>query len=264
MSRLEDDALTADLLMGRLRREAKAAGDPRRMGTLSRLVEACEDLLSGEAYKHAKSAGRDPEVFNPNFVRLRSNVVAAYIRLRGHLEGSGTSWTGPVAVTIRSDKDLMAYLKLREQEAKRPSQTRSRGPRSKRLEEIVDCLQNITDQATLRQALADGRQWKRELDILLASLRRLPAIDVDALREGRAGAMQPVSNCTTMLAPDDMKTLRGFLARLRDNDGLSEFGLVFRNGRVKMDIAPGTDFVLPEEISLLAKLAGLETPAGGA
>lgn len=258
MNEVDEEALTADMLMGRLKRQAESAQDSRRTGTLSRLVEACDDLLSGEAYKRAKAARRDPEVFNPNFLRLSSNIVASYIRLRGHLEGSGTSWTGPVAVTMRSDKDLMAYLKLREVEAKRPGRARSRGPRSRKLEEIVDGLQSITDQAVLRQALADARQWKRELDILLAALRRLPGIDIDALREGRATAPSSGSGGAATLAPDDIKTLRGLLGRLRDNNRLPEFGLVFRKGRVKMDFAPDTDLILPEEMSLLARLASID------
>jgi hypothetical protein len=264
MSDIEDEALTADQLMDRLRVEAGAAADNRRLGTLSRLVEACDDFLSGEAYRKAKSARREPEFFNPNFQALNSNRVEQYVRLRGFLEGGNTSWTGPVATTIRADKNLMAYLKLREQEAKRPGKPKSRGPRSRKLEEIVDGLQSITDQAALRQALADGRKWKRELDILLAALRRLPAIDVDALREGTVLSPTTVTGAPTLLAPEDSKTLRRLLARLQDSDGLSEFGLVFRNGRVKMDFAPGTDLVMPEEILLLARLADIEiaAPAG--
>lgn len=255
---VSEDLVTADTLMDRLRSEAERIGDARRLGTLSRLVEACDDLLSGEAYRKAKAARRDPEFFNPNFLRLNSNTVHQYVRLRGHVDGSGTSWTGPVATTIRAEKDLMAYLKLREQETKRPGNPRSRRPRSRKLDEIVNGLQSITDQAALRQALADGRQWKRELDILLATLRRLPAIDIDALREGKIVSPSPAAGAPGLLAPEDSKTLRKLLARLKDNKGLSDFGLIFRSGRVKMDLAPGTDLVLPEELSLLARLAGVD------
>lgn len=253
-----DDSLTAEALMNRLVSEAERIGDARRLGTLSRLVEACDELLSGEAYRRAKAARRDPEFFNPNFLRLNSNTVHQYVRLRAHLEGGRTSWTGPVATTIRAEKDLMAYLKLREQEAKRPGIARSRGPRSRKADEIVNGLQSITDQAVLRQALADGRQWKKELDIVLSTLRRLPDFDIDALKEGKVLAPGPTAGGSAALAPEDAKTLRKLLARLRDNDGLSDFGLVFRNGRVKMDFAPGSDLVLPEEMSLLAKLADVQ------
>lgn len=251
-----DNILTAETLMNRLKIEAGVLGDARRLGTLSRLVEACDDLLSGEAYRRAKEARRDPEFFNPNFLRLNSNTVHQYVRLRAHLDGGGTIWTGPVATTIRAEKDLMAYLKLREQEAKRPGNPRPRGPRSRKLDQIVNGLQSITDQAVLRQAFADGRQWKRELDILLSTLRRLPNIDVDALKEGKT-VSQP-AGVPAPIAPEDSKTLRKLMMRLRDSQGLSEFGLVFRSGRVKMDFAPGTDLILPEEISLLARLAGIE------
>lgn len=253
-----EDMLTADILMNRLMSEAERIGDARRLGTLSRLVEACDDLLSGEAYKKAKAAGRDPEFFNPNFLRLNSNTVHQYVRLRGAIGGSGTSWTGPVATTIRAEKDLMAYLKLRDQEAKRPGRPRARGRRSPKLDEIVDGLQSITDQAVVRQALADGRLWKRELDILLAALRRLPGIDIDALRKGKAVSCPPTADVPGMVAPGDSKTLRKLLTRLTDEKELRVFGLMFRNGRVKMEDGTGDDLVLPEEMSLLARLAGLD------
>lgn len=253
-----EDMLTADTLMTRLKSEAELIGDARRLGTLLRLVEACDDLLSGEAYRKAKAARRDPEFFNPNFLQLNSNTVQQYIRLRGHLDGSSTSWTGPVATTIRAEKSLMAYLKLRDQEAKRPGRPRTRGSRSRKLDEIVDGLQSITDQAVLRQALADRRRWKQELDILLATLRRLPAIDIDALREGKAVSSSTMADTPGMIAPDDSKTLRTLLARLTDNTELDMFALKFTNGRVKMEGGPGDDLVLPEEMSLLARLAGVD------
>lgn len=252
------DTITAETVMDRLISEAKRIGDGRRLGTLSRLVEACDDILSGEAYRMAKGAKVDPEFFNPNFVRLNSNAVHQYVRLRARLEGGGTSWTGPVATTIRAEKDLMAYLKLREQGVNRPGRPRSRRRRSQKLEEIVDGLQSITEQAILRQALADGRRWKRELDIVLSTLRRLPEVDIDALREGKILSGFPPADGAATLSPEDSATLRKLLARLKDNDGLSEFGLVFRNGRLKMDSAPGTDLLLPEEFSLLRRLSGTE------
>ena len=252
------DSITAESVMERLVLEAQRIGDARRLGTLSRLVEACDNLLSGEAYRQAKGAKVDPEFFNPNFLKLNSNTVNQYVRLRARLEGSGTSWTGPVATTIRAERDLMAYLKLREHEAKRPGRPGSRRRRSRKLEEIVDGIDSITDQAVLRQALADGRQWKRELDILVSTLRRLPEIDIDALREGRIVSSGSAAEGSAALAPEYMAMLRKLLSRLKDNHGLSEFGLVFRSGRLKMEYAPGTDLVLPEEISLLERLSGTE------
>lgn len=158
----------------------------------------------------------------------------------------------------------MEYLEKRQEEAKRPEKLRSRRSRSRRLDEIVNDLQSITDQAALRQALADGRQWKKELDILLATLRRLPSIDIDALREGKVSSPNSKMNGPAILAPEDSKTMRRLFARLSDNEGLAEFGLIFKSGRVKMEFAPGIDLVMPEETLLLARLAGIEPPGNAA
>jgi hypothetical protein len=260
---MSDRSLSADDLMGRLIKEGERAADSRRIATLSRLVEACDDLLSGQAYKLAKSAKRNPEFFNPNFFRLNSNAVHQYVRLRAHLDGSRTSWTGPVATTIRADRDLMAYLKMRESEVNRPATRKLRGSRSGKLEDVVNGLQSITDQAIVRQALADGRAWKRELDILLATLRLVPSIDVDALREGKTmSASEPAGTVSNAISSEESRTLKKLLIRLRDDDQLGEFGLRCRNGRVKMASGPGLDLVFPEEMALLARLAGEERSSG--
>lgn len=259
-----EQALTADALMDKLKTEAMRAADPRRLATLARLTEACDELLSGEAYKRAKAAKRNPDFFNPNFLRLNSNTVHQFVRLRAHLDGSGTSWTGPVATTIRAEKSLMDYLRLREHEAKRPRSQKSRGPRSGKLEEIVNGLQSITDQAILRQALADGRTWKRQLDILLATLRRIPSIDTQALREGNVmSSVRSETSSPNALSVEEIRALRKMLLRWRDNDQLAEFGLEFRNGRIKMEHAPGLDLIFPEEMVLLARLAGEPGPFEG-
>jgi len=252
-----NESLTAEAVMNRLLSEAERVGDPRRLGTLSRLVEACDELLSGEAYRRAKGAQRDPEFFNPNFLRLNSNTIHQYVRLRAYLDGAETTWTGPVATTIRGENDLTTYVRLREAEAKRPGKVRAKRPRARKLEEIVGSIQSITDQAVLRQALVDGRKYKRELDIVLATLRRLPDFDVDALKEGKILTSRPYDVGESIIAPEDAKTLRKLLVRFRDNTELAEFGLVYRSGRLKMDMPPGTDLVLPEEMSLLARLAGV-------
>lgn len=74
----EVETSMAETLMGQLQSEAARSGDARRIGTLARLVEACDEILSGEAYKRAKSAKVDPERFNPNFVKLNSQTIHQY------------------------------------------------------------------------------------------------------------------------------------------------------------------------------------------
>ena len=257
----ESETVTADSLMGRLQAEAKRASDVRRLGTLARLVEACDEILSGDAYKRAKSAGQDPEVFNPNFVKLNSRVIETYVRFRARLDKGKTEWIGPVATTIRGEKDLMTYLKLRDAESKRPGKPKRPTPQSRRADEIVDRIDNIHDQALLREILAKAREAKRQLNIMVDALRKHPEIDVDALREGRHSPRKIEGpRAQSAIGTDDTKLIQKLVARLRDNDELEEFDLVYRSGRVKMDIGAGLDLIYPEEMRLLERLAGLDGP----
>jgi hypothetical protein len=254
----ESGTVTADSLMSRLQTEAERASDIRRAGTLTRLAEACDEITSGIAYKRAKSAKQDPEFFNPNFVKLNSRIIEAYVRFRARLDKGETEWTGPAASTIRGDKDLMTYVKLRDAERTHSHKSKRPTPQSRRIDEIIDRIDNIHDQAILREVLAKAREAKRQLSIMVDALRKHPEIDVDALREGRHSPRkidgpQPQS----VISADDTKTIRKVVARLRDNDELEEFDLIYRSGRVKMGVGAGLDLIFPEEMKLLERLAGL-------
>lgn len=254
----ESGTVTADSLMSRLQTEAERASDIRRAGTLTRLAEACDEITSGIAYKRAKSAKQDPEFFNPNFVKLNSRIIEAYVRFRARLDKGETEWTGPVASTIRGDKDLMTYVKLRDAERTHRHKSKRPTPQSRRVDEIIDRIDNIHDQAILREVLAKAREAKRQLSIMVDALRKHPEIDVDALREGRHSPRkidgpQPQS----VISADDTKTIRKVVARLHDNDELEEFDLIYRSGRVKMGGGAGLDLIFPEEMKLLERLAGL-------
>ncbi len=254
----ESGKVTADSLMSRLQTEAERASDIRRAGTLTRLAEACDEITSGIAYKRAKSAKQDPEFFNPNFVKLNSRIIEAYVRFRARLDKGETEWTGPVASTIRGDKDLMTYVNLRDAERTYPVKSKRPTPQSRRVDEIIDRIGNIQEQAFLREVLAKAREAKRQLNIMVETLRKHPEIDVDALREGRHSPRkidgpQPQS----VISADDTKTIRKLVVRLRDNNELEEFDLIYRSGRVKMGLGAGLDLILPEEMKLLERLAGL-------
>jgi hypothetical protein len=253
----ESETATAESLMARLQAEAKRAFDERRVGTLSRLAEACDEILLGNAYKRAKSAKQDPEIFNPNFVKLNSRVIEMYVRFRARLDAK--EWTGPVATTIRGDKDLMTYVKLRDAESNRPGKPKRHTPQSRRANEIIDRIESIHDQALLREVLAKAREAKRQLDIMVAALRKHPEVDVDALREGQYTPRKINSpQAQSAIGADDTKLIRRLVTRLHDQDLLEDFDLVYRGGRVKMAMGMGLDLVPPEEMRLLERLAGLD------
>jgi hypothetical protein len=254
----ESGTVTADSLMSRLQTEAERASDIRRAGTLTRLAEACDEITSGIAYKRAKSAKQDPEFFNPNFVKLNSRIIEAYVRFRARLDKGETEWTGPVASTIRGDKDLMTYVNLRDAERTYPVKSKRSTPQYRRVDEIIDRIGNIQEQAFLREVLAKAREAKRQLNIMVETLRKHPEIDVDALREGHHSLRKiDGPRAQSALSTDDTRTIRKLVARLRDNNELEEFDLIYRSGRVKMGMGAGLDLILPEEMKLLERLAGL-------
>lgn len=256
----ESETATAESLMARLQAEAKRAFDERRVGTLSRLVEACDEILLGNAYKRAKSEKQDPEIFNPNFVKLNSRVIEMYVRFRARL--GAKEWTGPVATTIRGDKDLMTYVKLRDSESNRPGRPKRHTPQSRRADEIIDRIESIHDQALLRDVLAKAREAKRQLDIMVAALRKHPEVNVDALREGQYTPRKiDGPQAQSAIGAEDTELIRRLMTRLRDNSVLEEFDLIYRSGRVKMDMGAGLDLIYPEEMRLLERLAGLESMA---
>ncbi|TPK99837.1 hypothetical protein FJ938_23730 [Mesorhizobium sp. B2-4-14] len=253
----ETESVTADSLMAGLQREARQTGDPRPVATLARVVEACDDILSGGAARRARAAKEDPKMFDPDFVKLNPRVIGLYIRFRARLDKGPTDWSGPHPSTIRGWKELAQYVQLRAAEATRPGRPKRPSPSSRKTDEIIDGIENMHDRAQLREAVARGRETKRQLDIMVAALRRYPEIDIDALQEGRPFATKVKGpQAQSAVGLEDVKLIRRLVARLRDNDQLDEFDLIFRSGRVKRE--GGLDLVLPEEISLLERLAGLE------
>ena len=89
------------------------------------------------------------------------------------------------------------------------------------------------------------------------ALRKDPAIDIDALREGRSFATKAQGpQAQSAIGPDDVKLIRRLVSRLRDNDELEEFELIYLGGRAKRE--GGLELVLPEEMKLLERLAWLE------
>lgn len=254
---LEHESVTADSLMARLQDEAKRTGDPRPVATLAHVVEACDEILSGAAARRARAAKQDPQIFDPAFVKLNPRVIGEYIRFRARLDKGPTEWTGPHPSTIRGWKELAQYVQLRAAEAHRPGKPKRPSPSSRKTDEIVDGVENMHDRAQLREAIARGREAKRQLDIMSEAIRKYPEIDIDALREGRSFPTKVQGpQAQSAMGPEDVKLVRRLVARLQDNDQLDEFDLIYRSGRVKRE--GGLDLVFPEEMKLLERLAGVD------
>lgn len=249
---MTEAAKASATIMARLKGEAKANGSERRLGTLARLEEACDDIVSGRALDLAREHGWDKAYFMQHR-RLVARSVHEYVLMRRYIAPKSV-WNGPTKDTIAHDKNLSAYLSARDTErevARRPSR---RGTKSRAIDDIIAEKLDFNDQAAVRAALEGGRLAKRQFDTLAAFFHKLAGVD---LRQLDAFSFEDVARSIRgQIGGDDRQVLSKLVERLQNNTVLVEMGLVFRNGRVKMDYAPGTDLVRPEELTVLVRLAG--------
>lgn len=255
-----DGGSLAASMMDRLRREASSikGGSAARLGTLQRLEIACDDLLSGEAFKLAKSANVDFNQFHPGRKTLTSVAIGRYIKLRARIDGA-EDWPGPNAVTIRRDPGLMQYVRQREIEAfgdRRRSSPRT--SKARLVEEVVASISPFDDQSLIREALEEGLAARQSLNSLLAALRRIPGLSIDQLFSGEK-YIPPVS-VQPPLDNNDRIVLRELLTRLTGGLVLEECNLRYSRNRLKLAVPPSVDLVYPEEFSLLRRLAGWDEP----
>jgi hypothetical protein len=111
----------------------------------------------------------------------------------------------------------------------------------------------------IRAAVERGRKWKNDLDIFVEACRKLPEIDIDLLREGKHPKRHvDAPDASSAMRPDDVRVIRELVMRLQDNGYLEDLELVYRSGRVKMSHGLGRDLIMPEEMQLLERLAGLD------
>lgn len=246
-------SLLAALLDDARRRERSAS----MLATLSRLVEACNDIESGRAAELAAKAGVEQVKLRPGLNKITSVAIEAYVRVRRALDGHPDSeWTGPGAVTVRSTRSYNNYVKARADRV--VSRKRSRPTdRDRRLEEIVGNLAAAEDRNELRWALEEGRKARRREVLMLRAIRTLqPDFDLDQLLSGNSGDSTGPRSATD-LAPADLQLLRRLVRRLTSGDDLRIFGLTFSAGRVKMTAPPSSRLIEKDEVALLLKLAGL-------
>ncbi|UXT43313.1 hypothetical protein FY137_18795 [Agrobacterium tumefaciens] len=237
-----------------LRQQARDNGSETRLRTLDRLEEACNDITSGHALQFAREHNWDISYFLPQR-RLVPNSVDQYRKMRKFVDPK-SDWTGPTKDTIAHDAGLKAYVSARDNErnqARRPSR---RATKAREVDDIIASKLDFNELQTVRSALERGRQATLKFDTLAAFFHRLSAVD---LRRYDTFSYEEVAKSIRgQISGEDREILSQLADRLRNNELLVEMGLVFRNGRVKMDFSPGTDLVKPSELRVLVRLAGLD------
>jgi hypothetical protein len=227
------------------------------LGTLARLVEACNDIESGRAAALAQQADLETARLRAGVNKITFANVGAYVRVRRKLDRQPNSeWEGPTDVTVRSDRSYKAYVEARADRIQSKPRIRPTD-RDRRLEEIIGDLSAAEDRNELRWALEEGRKARRRELLMQRAIKSLqPDFDLDEMLS------QPSSGKRTKAAEPaastaDLQVLKRIVRRLTSDEELRPFGLAFTAGRLKMTAAPGSRLLEKDEIILLQRLAGL-------
>jgi hypothetical protein len=247
------------LVLQRLRAESVDYDRPEiRLGTINRLVAACDAIESGMASDMVRqSNGR------PYSRRLLSEIsptnVERYVKAR-KLSGDH-DWTGPTRTFIASDRGLNAYVRARESERVKPPLPKRPTEKYKELEDAIESIRDVEKRQLLRHELEEGRAAKRKLAILTAGLRTLPGLDAESLLTPTVkrpnGATSKLSNPLTGISElngEERELLAELVARVLDGDEMRRAGLELDGTRVRMAVAPRTTIIRPAEMELLQRL----------
>ncbi|MBY5367841.1 hypothetical protein [Rhizobium leguminosarum] len=250
----ESDAPLSARIMARLVQEAKDNGSDRRLGTLARLKEACDDIASGRALELARKEGWSTTYFHPHR-RLVALSVHEYRKLKQSLSPR-TEPPGPTKDTIAHDEGLSDYLRARDGERNGARPPARKGTRARRVDEILLEKLDLNDQAAVRTELEDGRLARLRYNTLAAFFHKLSGVD---LRDRENFSFEDVAaEIRGQISGDDRHALSSLVARLHDDRVLAGMGLQYEahSGRIMTDLG---DLVLitASEMRVLVRLSGL-------
>jgi hypothetical protein len=223
------------------------------LGTLARVVEACDAIHSGDAASLARSLKQREDVLRPGRTPINSRTVDAYIRLRELADQRArtrSEWVGPRDATIRRTEDLKKYVDAR-RDAIASKVRPSPGSRARRVEEILGRLESPEDRQDLRFTLEQGYVAQRQLTLLRKAIEtNFPAVDLNAVASGQG------SPAPSALALDEAarRALAQLAAKLQDPQHLRHFGLTNDGRRIKLSQPPGTQLIEKAELETLMSL----------
>ena len=224
-------------LLRKLREDADKLSRPaERHATIDRLVEACDAIASGDAREVIRKGNPDAEAgFRRRPTLIRPPRVEEYVvarRMQDVAARRRSSWTGPMATTIRKDRALLDYVRAREeeQEAVRP------GKVAPSADNLLDAVEDMNLRTQLRFVLAKARIAEQDLLRLKQGMRKLrPTLDFDKLLTGQTEGQLPEKIASESTSPGaltsaDAATLARATAaimKLTSSAHLSRCGLEF-------------------------------------
>lgn len=249
-----DEPLSANI-MARLVQEAKDNGSVKRLGTLARLKEACDDIVSGRALELARQKRWKTTYFHPHR-KLVARSVHEYRRLKQSISPK-TEEPGPTKDTIAHDGDLFSYLRAREEERDGARPPSRKGTRARKSDEIIAAKLDFNEQTIVRTELEDLRLARLRYNTLAAFFHKLSGVD---LRNRESFSFEDVAcEIRGQISGDDRQAIASLAARLHDNRTLALMGLQYEEGtgRVMTDLG---DLILvtASELRVLVRLSGLD------
>lgn len=254
----DGESADARRIREKLNRNAEGDSTGLRKLTLERFFRACDDIMSGEAYRMALSlhGSVDPKPFRGR--KLNATSVGRYVRMRSDMcrsEGKlKNEWTGPVRETIAGDADLRAYIDARNVAREQIASTKT----PEDIQTVLDRVVDPGDRRTLRAKVNELWELKDQVkrlksrnDMLVYQFKQLAGVDFQDFVDGKTGP----APFAVHSANGHEANVRNLLKRLTDNLFLTTFGLVYRNNRIKMEYGDEADLIYPEEIEALRAMA---------
>lgn len=247
-------------IMAQMRLDAQKLGRPEvRLATLERLVVACNAIADGSAKaiirKGNAQALRDFAAISVPIIPPR---VEAYVHARRAIdlkEGVPKSlWTGPVASSIRKERDgMLAYVRQRDLE-RRPSRSVPRNASKNEWWQLVDDVHDEVVKLRLMRLLSDGQKSAREVVALKGAVRLCsPNFNIDGYLSGQQStyASSEIPRLAgTSGVSDQNALLTSLVDRLTTPASLAAFDLEFDGQRVRQ-IATKEPLVTMEELAVL-------------
>ncbi len=142
-----------------------------RMDTLTRLKEACDAIQDGLGTSRFKETKSRRQVSQK---KVTPENVHQFCTSKGY---NGPHWT-----TIRKDKKLLEYLRLRNDENSSGAKSKRKSTDHQRqINEALNRIGILDDRSLLWEEIELGRRAKSQLDTFLYVWSRLPFSDIDTM-----------------------------------------------------------------------------------
>lgn len=218
-----------------------------RQETLTNMKAACDAIEDGRAKKTI-------EAHTGKHKSGELKITALNIERYAKAEG----WKGPV----RSSCDP-AYVQAREDERDKKDEVKPPRNKNRDLEQVISLIDDMAARQYVRTLAAQKTQFENKHSRLLAGLKEIPAIDVDALEGEETSSQMTVleapARAVKGLSLDDIAVLQAVYRKLTNNEQMKHMGLEFDGDHLASKLN-GERLLEQHELEVMRRLSA---PVGG-